>query len=153
MTVTASSFRQNFPAFSDTTKYPDTLVDFWIGINTNLINSDRWKDMTDFGIQLITAHELVLEAQGAKAAAIGGFPGTNTGTVNNRSADKLTVGYDSTVAAQKDAGHWNLTSYGTRYYRFAMMFGAGPIQVNTPGCDPTPGMSGGAWPGPMVGPW
>jgi len=49
-----------------------------------------------------------------------------------------------------NAGHWNLTVYGTRFIRFAKMFGAGPIQIGI-GYNPSP-FGGPAWPGPDCNP-
>jgi hypothetical protein len=147
MTVTVGSFRSTFVAFADTSKYPNALVDFLITLYSQMVNAERWGDQTDFGIMLAVAHNLAIEGQNVKAAAINGTPGTFVGIANNKSSDKLSVGYDSTTATQAGAGFWNLTNYGTRYYRYAMIFGAGPVQVNTPGASPGP-YNGIGWPGP-----
>ena len=144
MTVTVSSFRTTFTAFSDTTKYPDTLVNFFIALYVQMVNADRWGDQTDFGVSLAVAHNLALEAMNNKAANMGGIPG-QVGIVNSKSVDKVSVGYDVTTGTQEGAGFWHMTNYGTRDYRYAMMFGAGPVQVNTGDCG---GGAASAWPGP-----
>lgn len=149
MTVTPTTLRALFPEFSNTATYPDSTINVWIPIYTLMVGSDRWGDLTDLGITLAVCHQLAIGAKAVKQAATGGVPGSAVGVVNNRSVDKVSVGYDVTVATEEGAGFWNQTTYGTRYYHYAKIFGAGPVQVNTPGYDPTGGVAGGAWPGPL----
>lgn len=130
MTVTAASFRGHFPEFTSTTDYPDTQVQFYLDIAPNLISSDRWGKSFDMGVELFVAHNITLDAREVRAAR-SGIPGTLTGPVNNRSVDKASVGYDTGSVVDTRGGPWNLTVYGARYYRFAMMFGIGPLQVGT----------------------
>lgn len=149
MTVTPTTLRALFPEFSNTTTYPDATINAWIPIATQFVGPDRWGDLTDFGITLWICHYITLGAKAAKTAATGGTPGTAVGVVNNKSVDKVSIGYDVTVATEAGAGFWNQTTYGTRYWHYVQMFGAGPVQCNTPGFDPTGGLNGGAWPGPL----
>lgn len=153
MSVTPTSFRAQFRAFSDVTTYPDTDITLWVTLYEQMVNADRWGDLTDFGISLAVAHNLVLEAQSVKAAAVGNLPGQKVGIVNNKSVDKASVGYDTTAATEQGAGFWNLTTYGTRYWRYAMIFGAGPVQVNTPPATGELSPLSGAWFGPPMGPY
>ena len=142
MTVTVASFRADFTEFSDVGIYSDSDVQFWLKYALLLLNADRWKSLLDLGTELFIAHNLVLEQQAKAAAANGGAPGISTGMVSAKSVDKVSISYDTNSALEKDAGQWNLTTYGTRYYRMMRMFGAGPIQV---GIGNSPAFS--AWPG------
>lgn len=149
MNVTATSLRAAFPEFSDSVKYPDTQINLWIPLASQFVGQDRWGDSADLGVTLFVCHQLALSAKAVKTAAAGGVPGMGVGVVNNKSVDKVSVGYDVNVATEQGAGFWNQTTYGTRFWHLVKMFGAGPVQCNTPGYDPTGGLSGGAWPGPL----
>lgn len=144
MTVTIASFRAAFPAFASDTDYPDAMVTLWLTTATAQVNEGRWADLTDLGIMLYTAHELAVERRAA-AGASSGAPGSSVGILSSKSADGVSASYDVSTATEKDAGHWNLTTYGTRYYRYLKMMGAGPLQVNGAPSGDGPG----AWPGPM----
>lgn len=152
MTATAATLRQHFPEFADETTYPDTNVEFWLGIAAKLVNESRWGELTDLGQELFAAHKLVLEFQAQASADTGSAPGTaQGGVVSGKSVDKVSVNYDTGAAAELDAGHWNMTTFGKRYIRLARMMGAGPIQVGVAsGYDPL--SSATAWSGPDTNP-
>ena len=150
MTVTSASFRSNLTEFADASRFPESQVTYWLGLAAKLVaNTSRWGNLIDDGIQLFIAHNLTLERRAMDEADNGAAPGLSTGMINNKSVDKVSVGYDTTSAMELDAGHWNLTIYGMRYIRLARLIGAGPVQVGTPDCDPSGALgSSGAWPGP-----
>lgn len=150
MTVTIASFRTAMPAFANTAKYSDAMVTTWIAIASQLVNADRWAGLTDTGIMFYAAHNMILEAQAAADGAKGLSPGGRVGILTSKGADGISAGYDVSTASEKDAGAWNLTVYGTRYYRLSKMMGAGPLQV---GVD-SGAAQAGAWPGPStIFPW
>lgn len=122
-------FRKSFPEFADLDRYPDDMVTFWSTLATAQVNSCRWGAMTLNGIYLYTAHEITLAAQNQKAAVIGGVPGSTSGPVNSKTVGSVTASYDTAQAAEKDAGYWNLTTYGKQFIRLARIFGAGPVQL------------------------
>ncbi|MBU9234081.1 DUF4054 domain-containing protein [Burkholderia multivorans] len=124
-----SQFRQSFPEFDDTTTYPDSLVQFWMTVAVSLVNADRWGDLTDLGIALVTAHHLALAVKDQKMAAVGGVPGQVTGPQSSKAVDKVSASYDTSAVAIKDGGFWNATMYGVRYLSLAMMMGAGGMQL------------------------
>lgn len=124
-----AQFRKNFPEFNDTARYPDSMILFWSTIAFQQVNECRWKKMYLNGVQLYTAHEIVLASRNSATAINGGAPGTNGGLVNSKTVDGVTVSYDTTSTAEKNAGYYNLTVYGQQFYRFAMLFGAGSIQL------------------------
>lgn len=151
MAVTSNTFRQHLPEFADQTDFPPSVVDYWISIAVGMLNASRWMNMLDHGIELYVAHQLTLEAKAMQTANNGGLPGTTPGIMNNKSVDKVSVGYDTSSVVELDAGHWNLSIYGLRFIRLARMFGAGPLQTGG-GVNPDPLSSANAWPGPDTNP-
>lgn len=126
---TIAAFRAAFPEFADIVKYPDEMITFWSTFATAQVNCNRWKTQTLMGISLYTAHELVLAAQNQKAGVIGGTPGQQAGPANQKTVGSVTAAYDATTTTEKDAGYWNLTTYGKQFIRLARIFGAGGIQL------------------------
>lgn len=149
-TVTVAEFRANFPEFSSQVTYPDSLVNFWLTFALRLLNQCRWLDIYTMGVQLFVAHNLALEKQAQDSAKTGATPGVTTGPVSGKGVGKVRVDYASAEATISGAGHWNLTTYGTRYLYFARIVGMGPIQVNV-GATPLYN-SNSAWAGPYPGP-
>lgn len=149
MTVTVAQFRSDFPEFSSTEKFPTPQVQWWLDFAYEMLDPGRWMNILDKGAELYAAHNLVLEAQAMAAAKSGGVPGLNTGPMNSKSVDKVSAGYDTGNSTMPDASHWNLTTYGTRFYRIMLMIGSGPVQI---GVGVAPPSSGPAWPGPYVPP-
>lgn len=147
MTITVAQFRADFTEFASTTKYPNSAVTFWLTLAYQLLNADRWGAQIDIGAELFVAHNLVIEAKAQAEFAAGGIPGGQVGPVNSKSVDKVSVSYDTGAGIQLDAGHWNLSVYGTRFIRLARMFGAGPLFA---GVGYVPALSGMAWPGPST---
>jgi hypothetical protein len=123
------TFRKAFTEFSDTSKYPDTMITFWSSFTTGMINPCAWGTMTLMGIQLYTAHELVLASQNARAGQIGGTPGLQGGNTSSKSVGSVSVSYDTQTTSETGAGYYNLTVYGKQFYRLVKMFGAGAIQL------------------------
>ena len=128
MTVTIAAFRQDYPEFS-AAAYPDSGVTYWLTVAGLLLNASRWQDMLDVATELFVAHNLALERQAQKSATTGAVPGLSTGPVSSKTVGPVTQAYDTTAGIELDAGHWNLTTFGTRFINLVRMFGAGPIQV------------------------
>lgn len=147
MTVTAASFRGAFPAFASMTTYPDTVINFWIRFALQFINAQRWGQSLDLGVMLFVAHNLSLEFNAMAAAKKGQNPGFVTGPVTSASVDKVSYSRDVSAALDPKNGHWNLSIYGIRYIRLALMMGAGPVYVGAP--SPAEQDRQQAWPGPM----
>lgn len=108
--------------------------------------------LLDIGVELFTAHHLVLEYQAGQEAAVGAPPGRSKGPISGTSAVGASVSYDTGSGLNPGDGHWNLTTYGTRFLEMLRLVGVGPIQVGV-GRAPigTPGAgygAGGAWAGP-----
>lgn len=124
-----ATFRANFAEFNSTTAYPDSLINFWLGVGGRQLNTCQWGNMLDDGLQLFTAHHVTIAARDKKTAAFGGAPGGNSGPLASKAVDKVSASYDTTAAIEEGAGHWNLTTYGTQFIRLAKMLGAGGIQL------------------------
>lgn len=152
--VTPAQFVGDYPEFSDTSKYPVGTIQYWLAVATVLLDPLRWGTMLQIGVELLVAHELVLETQAQSTALVGGWPGISRGPISSEAAGAVNLSYDSVQALETEGGNWNLTVYGTRFLRWARMAGAGPLQIG-PGCGlgagTVPGANGGsgaAWSGP-----
>ena len=125
----AATFRQNFPEFADTEAWPDASINFWLGIAANRVNPCAWGELADLGTCLFTAHNLVVAARRAKAAAAGGMPGATQGVQTAKSVDKVSASYDARATTVDGAGNWNATDYGVQFWQYAEMMGAGGLQL------------------------
>lgn len=148
MAVTADQFRQNFPEFASEAQYPPAVVNFWLDVADKMLSPNRWGRMRDLGLQLFAAHNLFLERQAMNTAGNGGVPGANTGPVSQKSVGPGSISYDTQASVSENAGHWNMSTYGTRIWSMMQIFGAGPLIV---GVSASPPFNTGAWPGPA--PW
>lgn len=128
-TFNIGAFRTAFPEFADKVKYPDVMVNVWSGLALAQVNQNAWKAQYMLGVQLYTAHELVLAAQSSAASQVGGAPGQQGGIAQTKTIGSVTVGYDAASSNEKDAAWWNLTTYGKQFIRLARLFGAGCIQL------------------------
>ena len=130
MTVTNDSFREDFPEFSDKIVYPESQVTYYRTFGDKmLVNPLRWGNVRDNGLELFMAHHLSLEAGAQASAKRGAPPGVQTGAVSGKTVGPVGVTYDTSAGLEIDAGHWNLTIYGTRFINLAKMIGAGGLQV------------------------
>jgi hypothetical protein len=124
-----AAFRTAFPEFANTELYPTQMIEFWAGLAQLQVSTAIWKLAWTQGVSLYVAHEITLAAQNQKASAVGGVPGVQGGIANTKTVGTVTVGYDTTSTAEKDAGYWNLTNYGKQFIRLARIFGAGAVQL------------------------
>lgn len=129
MAFTIATFRSAFTEFQDTSKYPDAMIDVWSALAIEQVNPCRWKSQTDLGVMLYTAHECVLASQNAATANNGGAPGAQSGPANSKTVGTVTVAYDTQQTAEKNAGYWNLTTYGKQFFNLTRKFGAGSVQL------------------------
>lgn len=123
MTVDAAKFRADFPEFADESKYPPAMVDFWLGFAAKLLISDRWADVLDYGLELMTAHNLTVAKRNEAT------PGAIAAPVASKSVDKVSISYDTSAIKLENAGHWGATSYGIQFLQLARMVGAGGVQL------------------------
>lgn len=126
---TPQTFRQLLPEFADPAAYPEPVIEFWRGLADRLLNKDRWGDLLEYGTALYIAHHLVIGRRDKQAALAGGTPGEVKGPLSSRTVDKVTNSWDAKAVARADAGFWNATSYGARFYQLAQIVGAGGMQL------------------------
>lgn len=159
MTVTPANLRTDFPEFASETDYPTSTMQYWIDVAGLMLNAKRWPTRTspntgrsilDLGTELFTAHNLVLERNNQRAAVRGGAPGARPGVIASEAGAGVSVSYDTGGGINPNDGHWNTTTFGTRFMELVRMVGAGPITIA--GCAPPAGtVTGPAWPGPNGG--
>jgi hypothetical protein len=161
MTVTPQSFRVDFPEFGDVGRYPDSSINFQLATAGMLLNQNLWgapaasassppTAIYDVGLELYTAHYLVLEAKQMREANTGALPGQTRGPITNESVGSVSVGYDTQAVIEPDAGHWNLSVFGIRFIRLSKQFGAVPFSIAGNVCT-DPLNSTNAWAGPWPG--
>lgn len=131
--VTPVEFRTNFNEFANAANYPDSMIQFWLGIGYKQCRARVWQDELDLGVQLFTAHNCSLEYQAITQAKIGQPPGSIVGPANSKSVDKVSVAYDTGAGTVPGWGNWNMTTFGTRFKYFVDIFGAGGVQVGAGG--------------------
>lgn len=127
--VTTTDFRTFFPEFNDETKYPDALILAYMNVGVQFVSICRWQTSWKFGACLFAAHELAMGLLASKTATAGGTPGISTGIVSSKSVGPVSKGYDTGFAKYDDAGYWNLTTYGQRYWYFINLLGTGGTQL------------------------
>lgn len=125
----AAQFRLDFPEFADTVKYPDSTVNLWMGLAIKVMPPLIWCDYLDVGIELYTAHNLIIATRNQETAALGGLPGEAKGPMTSKTVDKVSVSYGATLVGLSDAGHYNLSTYGMQLLQLARMVGTASIQL------------------------
>lgn len=129
MTVTVAKLRADFSEFANSAVYSDSTINFWLTLAGKLLPDCRWGTVLPEATELFVCHNLTLERQARAASAAGAPPGVQTGPVSAKTVGPASVNYDTANAMAADAGHWNLTTYGTRFAWLSSLFGAGPVQV------------------------
>ncbi|EMN1953301.1 TPA: DUF4054 domain-containing protein [Citrobacter koseri] len=130
---TPDKFRTDFPQFSDETKYPTPMIQARISLADVLMSESRFgEDIFPYVVELFVAHYMALYAADQRGTAAGSAGGANSGVQTSKSVDKVSVSYDASVTLNPDAGFWNNTRYGSEFWEYLMIFGAGAIQLGTP---------------------
>ncbi|WP_122762979.1 DUF4054 domain-containing protein [Salmonella enterica] len=130
---TPEKFRADFPQFADETKYPTTMIQARLVLADVLMNESRFgEDVFPYVVGLFVAHYMALYAADMRGVAVGGAGGANSGVQTSKSVDKVSVSYDASTPLNPDAGFWNNTRYGSEFWEYLMIFGAGAIQLGTP---------------------
>ena len=122
-----TAFRAAMTEFADTTRYPDSVINFWMGLADLRLSRCRWGVLRNYGLSLFTAHNITLAAQNSANAS--GMPGTGIGLASSESAGPLSISTDTQITAEPDGGNFNLTVYGQMYLRLARQIGIGGLQV------------------------
>ena len=149
--LTSAQFRVNFPGFMDALANSDDQINFWLSIAAALLPADRLGSMYWLATQYFIAHNLSVEQIATAGGLNGGPAGISRGPVSSESGPAVSVSYDTSSGLPENAGHWALTTYGTRLLDMIRRRGAGPMQVGVGYTPPNIGsLSTGAWPGPPV---
>lgn len=136
-TLLYSQFIAGFSEFADTTRFPVATFNFWA---LQADDNTGWSRRMTPGQQVLAkclyvAHNIALAARDAAAVAAGGLPGQVTGALSSKAVDKVSASYSPTTTIE-NAGPWNATLYGQRFYQ--MMRG-----INTAMYVPGPSRRGG----------
>jgi hypothetical protein len=147
VSITTTSFRQQFPGYANTATFPDPMVQVWIDLSAQFVSLDRWgTELVDYGRSLWAAHHLTIQGADAATTALGGAAGGGGGVLSSKSGGGLSASYDVGSVMEQGAGFWNQTVHGREFYRLSQMMGAGPLQIG----DPTTGpVQVGGWAGPI----
>lgn len=130
---TPEQFRATFPQFADDTKYPTPMIQARLNLADAMLSESRFGvDIFPYIVGLFVAHYMALYAADARSSSVGGAGGTNSGVQTSKSVDKVSVSYDASATLNPDAGFWNNTRYGSEFWEYLMLFGAGAIQLGTP---------------------
>ncbi|ELI8280219.1 DUF4054 domain-containing protein [Yersinia enterocolitica] len=126
---TSDQFRESFPEFTDTTRYPNTSINFYLSMADDLLDQDRFGDKFVYLAELMTAHYVELRGKRTASAVLGGVNTSGGGVATSKSVDKVSVSYDVSGIINPDAGFWNNTDYGREFFWWWSMFGAGGRQI------------------------
>lgn len=127
--LTDAQFRQLIPPFQDQTKYPLDGFDLNLTLAASMVGAN-WQDWRPMGMALVVAHWAVLDAREQLVASKGGIPGQGSiGILSSKGIGSVSAGYDVSTGSYANAGIWNTTSYGRRYWQMVRLVGMGAIQV------------------------
>lgn len=129
MPITVANFRDLFPEFSDSSVYLDERIEPWLTLAQTMLPASRWRNLYTMGVSLFVGHYLTLGRQAELTASRGGAPGIGLGVLTSKSINGVSAGYNTQLAALRDGGDWNLTTYGVRFLSFARMIGSGGVIV------------------------
>lgn len=130
---TVAKFRETFPQFANETTYQDPAIQMRLNLVDALMSEGRYgPDVFPYVACLFVAHYMALSVADNRSAATGGAGGVNTGIMTAKSVDKVSASYDASNTLNPDAGFWNNTRYGSEFWEYLMIFGAGAIQLGIP---------------------
>lgn len=127
--MTLTIFRNHFPEFTNTTNWTDGQINFYLALADKMLLENRWNDIKPYGVELFVAHNIVLAKSSFDSSNAGGLPGMLSGPTNSKAVGSVSISYDTQAGIEKDAGHWNLTTYGKQFIHLARMMGAGAVQL------------------------
>ena len=111
--IAAPDFLAAFPEFSNGSTFPIDGVTIWIAQGYVQLNAARFGAALDLAVMLFAAHNLVLGAEGAAAAAvIGGIPGQASGPLASKAVGPVSASFDTASVAAPGAGIYGQTQYG-----------------------------------------
>jgi hypothetical protein len=142
--VTPGMFVVDFPAFADANQYPVSSIQMYLTLAKASLSAGRFAQYLNHAMELYTAHFLTLDRMDEKSTSTGGIPGQQGGQLASKSLGGASITYDTSGSVEPGGGHWNLTTFGKRYYRLVMLAGMGGVQITgaqLPNGSPFPGTS------------
>ena len=115
--MTESDFRLAYPEFNDPGYFTSSAIAGLLATADLRLDSTSWQDSLNQGIGLFVAHYLTLSA---RQLTSNGVPGS---VITSKTVGPITISYDPSYSAIKNAGHWNLTGYGQQFIYLARMVG------------------------------
>lgn len=131
--LTVQGFRKAIPAHTEEL-VPDEQVEFYLRFAAKSLNKARWDDLYEEGAYFFAAHYLTLDLDAAKSkdgtggmSAAAGAVVSSSKSVGGVSKSESRAGAAATAYAE--AGDYNDTIYGKRYWRLIQIVGAGGTVV------------------------
>lgn len=118
MSLTIAQFREIFPEFSDTTLYPDTLIDSRLLMALHRLGECFFGDLYDDAQGFLTAHLLLT------TTSVPGTGGTANGVVEVQ--DGSTRIRFREQQGSGAFGAFDSTGYGQQYLAIVRLLGGGP---------------------------
>lgn len=114
-------FRATFPKFCDTSIYPDSVIDLWGNLATQLVDQEKFGTMYETALFLATCHFLTM---------FGSAAGDNTAAMQSKKVGSVSITYATSIDSTIDgAGLWNQTQCGRQLYHLIKLSGSGCIQL------------------------
>lgn len=130
--ITVEDFRARFPEFDDP-RASDAQVQAAIEDTECEFNIDRWGCAYTRGHSLLVAHLLILsERRQSSNSAAGAAPALQA---NSKSADSVSIGYNSKGAESSMEEYYKSTNYGQEYLMLLEQVKAPGAVVILPGCN------------------
>lgn len=137
MTITTAQFVIDYPEFSNQDVFPTSWIQQFLNMAYVMLDACVWSSMQDTGVELFTAHKLVLRARDTKAVGCDGIPGLATsGIPASKTVGSVSAGYDVSASQIEGWGPYNLTTYGREFAYLARMAGMAVIQLGTCPSEP-----------------
>src|SRR5215471_15644494 len=166
--LTIGQFRATMPAFSDTVRFPDTEVQWWINQACSppnisyALNPYRWGQFFELGLNLWVAHNLAVADMMVQRAGPPGGPGSSryghaaligSGIASSRSVGGVSVSYDNSLGIEQNAGWWGLTPWGSQFLYYLRLAGAAPVHLLGPPVRAGNAYYFGPYTGPYIAPY
>src|SRR5271165_4251875 len=109
MAVTVESFQADFTEFSNASA---SVIQTWINIAAQFIDQSVYSTSADFVTELFVAHNVCL-TPGAGGPIV--VPPGSVGPLASKGVGGASASYATGEGVVRNAGNFNLTTYGTRY--------------------------------------
>jgi hypothetical protein len=127
--VTPAQFVADFPAFNNPDQYPENTIQMYLTLANASLSAPRFGQMLNIATELFVAHFLTLDYMDARSARAGNPMGQQAGAIGSKSVGGVSINYALGYDTEPGAGHWNLSTFGKRYYRICQMAGMGGVQI------------------------